>query len=62
MRLELSGVSKAFNQGRPNEFWAIQDLSLNIKPNQVTCLKGASGSGKTTLLSMIGCLSRPTSG
>jgi len=62
MRLELSGVSKAFNQGRPNEFWAIQDLSLNIKPNQVTCLKGASGSGKTTLLSMIGCLSRPSSG
>ncbi len=62
MRLQLSGVSKAFNQGRSNEFWAIQELSLEIQPNQVTCLKGASGSGKTTLLSMIGCLSRPTSG
>ncbi|MCP4127442.1 MAG: ABC transporter ATP-binding protein [Gammaproteobacteria bacterium] len=62
MRLELTAVSKAFNQGRPNEFWAIKDLSLEIQPNQVTCLKGASGSGKTTLLSMIGCLSRPTSG
>ncbi len=62
MRLELTAVSKAFNQGRPNEFWAIRDVSLEIQPNQVTCLKGASGSGKTTLLSMIGCLSRPTSG
>jgi putative ABC transport system ATP-binding protein len=62
MRLQLTDVSKAFNQGRPNEFWAIRDLSLEIQPNQVTCLKGASGSGKTTLLSMIGCLSRPTSG
>jgi len=62
MRLELTDVSKVFNQGRPNEFWAIQDVSLDIQPNQVTCLKGASGSGKTTLLSMIGCLSRPTSG
>ncbi|MCP3672700.1 MAG: ABC transporter ATP-binding protein [Gammaproteobacteria bacterium] len=62
MRLELTAVSKAFNQGRPNEFWAIKDVSLEIQPNQVTCLKGASGSGKTTLLSMIGCLSRPTSG
>ncbi len=62
MRLELTDVSKVFNQGRPNEFWAIRDVSLNIQPNQVSCLKGASGSGKTTLLSMIGCLSRPTSG
>ncbi len=62
MRLQLTDVSKVFNQGRPNEFWAIRDLSLEIQPNQVTCLKGASGSGKTTLLSMIGCLSRPTTG
>jgi len=62
MRLQLSDVNKVFNQGRSNELWAIQELSLEIQPNQVTCLKGASGSGKTTLLSMIGCLSRPTSG
>ncbi len=62
MRLELTDVKKVFNQGRPNEFWAIRGVSLEIEPNQVTCLKGASGSGKTTLLSMIGCLSRPTSG
>lgn len=60
--IELQEVSKAFNQGRPNEFWAIKDVSLQIEPKRVTCLKGASGSGKTTLLSMIGCLSRPTSG
>jgi putative ABC transport system ATP-binding protein len=37
-------------------------VSLTLEANQVTCFKGASGSGKTTLLSMIGCLSRPTSG
>ncbi|RDH89602.1 MAG: ABC transporter ATP-binding protein [endosymbiont of Seepiophila jonesi] len=62
MFIELTDIKKAFNQGRPNEFWAIQGVSLKIEPNKVTCLKGASGSGKTTLLSMIGCLSRPTSG
>ncbi|RLJ18688.1 ABC transporter ATP-binding protein [bacterium endosymbiont of Escarpia laminata] len=60
--IELTDIKKAFNQGRPNEFWAIQGVSLKIEPNKVTCIKGASGSGKTTLLSMIGCLSRPTSG
>lgn len=62
MQIELQAVRKAFNQGRPNEFWAIRDVSLVFAPNKVTCLKGASGSGKTTLLSIIGCLSRPTSG
>lgn len=62
MLIQLTDIKKVFNQGRPNEFWAIQGVSLEFEPNRVSCLKGASGSGKTTLLSMIGCLSRPTSG
>ena len=60
--IEISELKKAFNQGKPNEFWAIKGVSLSIEPKKITCLKGSSGSGKTTLLSMIGCLSRPTSG
>ena len=60
--IELTDIKKAFNQGKPNEFWAIKGTSLTIEEGKITCLKGASGSGKTTLLSMIGCLSRPTSG
>ncbi len=62
MQIKLDDVHKVFNQGRPNAHTAIRGVSLTIEPNQVTCLKGASGSGKSTLLSMIGCLSRPTSG
>lgn len=62
MLIQLEQVTKTFNQGRPNEFTAIHDVSLGIEANKITCLKGQSGSGKTTLLSMIGCLSRPTSG
>ena len=60
--IELQQVKKAFNQGLPNELWAIRGVDLTIEPNRVTVLKGPSGSGKTTLLSMIGCLARPTSG
>lgn len=60
--ISLDNVRKVYNQGRPNEFSAIRGISLQLEPNRVTCLKGASGSGKSTLLSMIGCLSRPTSG
>lgn len=61
-RIRLTQLKKAFNQGQPNEFWAIRGIDLTIEPNSVTVLKGPSGSGKSTLLSMIGCLSRPTSG
>ena len=60
--IELSGVRKAFNQGRPNEFWALNGTDLNIAPRQVTVFFGPSGSGKTTLLTVVGCLARPTVG
>ena len=60
--IRLNEVSKVFNQGRPNEVRALDRVSLEIWANQVTVLCGPSGSGKTTLLSLIGCLSRPTSG
>jgi putative ABC transport system ATP-binding protein len=60
--IELREVKKVFNQGRHNELWAVRGVTLDLEPNRVTVLKGPSGSGKTTLLSMIGALSRPTSG
>lgn len=60
--IELYDIKKVFNQGKPNEFWAIRGVTLTIDAHRVTVLKGPSGSGKTTLLSMIGSLSRPTSG
>lgn len=60
--IEVKDVRKVFNQGRPNEFWAIRGVSLRVEENRITVLKGPSGSGKTTLLSMIGGLSRPTAG
>ena len=60
--IELRDVKKAFNQGRHNETWAVRGITLDLEPNRVTVFKGPSGSGKTTLLSMIGALSRPTSG
>ena len=60
--IELINIRKVFNMDKPNEFVAIHGISLSIDSDKVTVLKGPSGSGKTTLLSMIGCMSRPTSG
>jgi putative ABC transport system ATP-binding protein len=60
--IELRNITKVFNQGRPNEFTALHGISLSVELHQATVLMGPSGSGKTTLLSLIGCMSRPTSG
>jgi putative ABC transport system ATP-binding protein len=60
--IELADVRKAFNQGRPNELWAVRGVSLTIEASRATVLQGPSGSGKTTLLTLVGCLARPTAG
>lgn len=58
----LDNVHKVFNQGKVNEFQAIKGVNLTLEGGKISVLKGPSGSGKTTLLTMIGGLSRPTSG
>jgi putative ABC transport system ATP-binding protein len=60
--IELINVRKVFNQSKPNEFVAVNGVSLDLNSHRVVALRGPSGSGKTTLLSMIGCMARPTSG
>lgn len=60
--IDLFEVSRIFNAGKPNQFTALDRVSLTINRGELTILKGPSGSGKTTLLSLIGCMGRPTSG
>ena len=60
--IELADIRKVFNAGRPNEFVAVDGVSLVIDAERTTVFRGPSGSGKTTLLSLIGCMARPTSG
>ena len=60
--IRLTDVTKVFNSGRPNEFTAVDGVSLAVEAGRVTGLVGPSGSGKTTLASLIGCMARPTSG
>jgi len=60
--IKLSDITKVYNAGRSNEFTALGGVSLEVEDGRVTALVGPSGSGKTTLLSIMGCMSRPTSG
>jgi len=60
--IELRDITRVFNAGRTSEFTAIRGVSLHVPRGQVTALVGPSGSGKTTLLSIMGAMSRPSTG
>lgn len=60
--IQLVNVKKTFNMEQPNEYTAVDGVSLSLEENRITVLQGPSGSGKTTLLSLIGCMTRPTAG
>lgn len=44
------------------EFFAVNNVSFNVKKGEFIVILGHSGSGKTTLLSLIGGLTRPDKG
>ncbi len=60
--IELSGLTKIYNQGKANRVEALRGVDLAVADGRVTVLRGPSGSGKTTLLTLVGCLARPTTG
>jgi len=47
---------------RPDEFWAVKDVSFELKRGECLGLLGHNGAGKTTLLKMLNGLIRPDQG
>jgi NitT/TauT family transport system ATP-binding protein len=60
--VDIRGVSKVFNAGRPGELTALTGFDLTIAPGEFVSLLGPSGCGKSTLLRLIGDLVAPSAG
>src|SRR3954464_8217967 len=60
--VEITGVTKVFNQGRPDEVTALSDVDLTVDSGQFVSLIGPSGCGKSTLLRLVAALMGPPEG
>lgn len=60
--IEIRDLKKVYNAGEPNEFYALNGISLSVDQGDFLAIMGVSGSGKSTLMNILGCLDHPTSG
>ncbi len=60
--LELSGISKGYHLGKPNEIKVLDRLDLTLNTGEIVALEAPSGSGKSTLLHIAGLLDTPDAG
>src|SRR6516225_7246736 len=55
--VEFHKVTKTYNQGQPNEFTAIRDVTFVVedlpRKGEFVCVLGPSGCGKSTILRLI---------
>ncbi len=59
---ELKGVHKSFDRDGGKPLRVLEDITLDVRPNEVLALLGPSGCGKSTILRIVAGLIRATGG
>ncbi|MCB0685535.1 MAG: ABC transporter ATP-binding protein [Saprospiraceae bacterium] len=59
--ISVHNLTKTYQMGA-TVVKALQNIDLDIYPNEFVALMGPSGSGKSTLMNLLGCLDTPTAG
>ena len=62
MKIEIKNVDYIYNEGLPNEVYALKDINLEINSKEIIGLIGQTGSGKSTLVQLLNGLLIPTNG
>ncbi len=58
----LRSPLSVFRRVKDETFWALKDVSLEVREGEVLGLIGRNGAGKTTLLKILSRITRPTTG
>ena len=55
-------IRQPYAGNRPNQFWALRNISFDVKKGEIVGLIGNNGAGKSTLLRVLSRITPPTEG
>lgn len=59
---KVDAVSSQYNRFSDERFWALKDISFEVRKGEILGIIGRNGAGKSTLLKILSRLTAPTSG